>query len=172
MRFVSSYSLAAGARGQLQIVELNVQEATNGLRLVLTESPYRGGMSIGRYVVGMDRGRELPRILFAPVTPRSDSLIVADQLGRCTFEYLREPRTPTQPAEWRAVWDDLQQLPAAVRIVLEPAKPEARLQPVTIVAQVRARYAPPSGPGVQPYIDPRAIEVPNPRGGTMLVLPR
>ncbi|MBI1354895.1 MAG: prepilin-type N-terminal cleavage/methylation domain-containing protein [Acidobacteria bacterium] len=171
MRFVSSYSLAAGARGQLQIVELNVQSASNGLRLILTESPFRGGLSVGRFAVGLDRVGERPRILFAPVTPRADSLIVADQLARCTFAYLREPRVPGQPAEWRTVWDDIQQIPSAVRIELEPNKPEARLQPVTIVAQVRARYAPPAGYGAQPQIDPRAIEVPNPRGGTMLVMP-
>ncbi|MEZ5396271.1 MAG: prepilin-type N-terminal cleavage/methylation domain-containing protein [Bryobacterales bacterium] len=44
MRFVSSYSIEAGPRGGLSIIELNVQ-AKNGLRLVLTESPYRGPLS-------------------------------------------------------------------------------------------------------------------------------
>lgn len=172
MRFISSFSLEAGARGQLQIIELNVQSAQSGLRLVLTQSPFRGGPSVGRYVVGVDRSSPEPRLLFRPVVPRTDSLIVADQLAAVSFEYLREGRTPRDPALWRTTWDDLQQIPAAVRVILQPAKVEARLQPVTIVAQVRARYAPPAGAGQQVQIDPRAVVVDGPGGRSTLVMPQ
>lgn len=171
MRFISSFSLEAGARGQLQVIELNVQAAENGLRLVLTQSPFRGGISVGRYVVGVDRSSAEQRLLFRPVEPRADSLIVADQLAAVSFEYLREGRTPREPALWRAAWDDLRQIPAAVRVVLQPAKAEARLQPVTIVAQVRARYAPPGGNEGQPVLDRRAVVVEGPGGRSVLMVP-
>lgn len=171
MRFISSYSLEAGARGQLQVIELNVQQARNGLRLVLTQSPFRGGPSVGRYIVGVDSSAGAPRLLFRPVQPRADSLIVADQLAAVSFEYLREGRTPRDPALWRTAWDDMQQIPAAVRVILEPQKPEARLQPVTIVAQVRARYAPPAGSGQQAWIDPNAVVIEGPGGRQILASP-
>jgi prepilin-type N-terminal cleavage/methylation domain-containing protein len=164
MRFISSYSLEAGARGALQVIELNVQQGANGLRLILTQSPFLGGPSVGRFIVGLDRTAAEPLLLFRPVQPRADSLIVADQLASCSFEYLREPRTPSDPALWRVRWDDLRQIPAAVRVVLEPAQAEARLQPVTVVAEVRARYAPPAGNGQQAWIDPNAVIIEGPNG--------
>jgi hypothetical protein len=144
MRFVSSYSIDAGSRGGLTIVELNVQRSENGLRLVLTQSPYRGPSSTGRYATGIDRDAiGGPRILYSAVKPRADSLIVADRLASCAFQYQHEPRAPGQPAEWQPVWGDSGQLPAAIRVTLAPAEAEARLQPVSLTAEVRARYAPP-----------------------------
>lgn len=175
MRFVSSYSLESGPRGGLVIVELNVQQTKDGQRLVLTQSPYRGPLSTGRYATGVDRdGPNGLRILFSPVQPRSDSLIVADQLETCTFEYQREPRGPADSAEWLPAWGDPNQLPAAVRVLLSPAKEEPRLQPVSITAEVRARYAPPFGPGQNqgPRLAPGTEEVRGPNGGTMLRLRR
>lgn len=170
MRFVSSYSLDAGPRGGLTIVELNVQNAKNGRRLVLTQSPYRGPASTGRFVVGVDReGPQGMRILYRPVQPRSDSLIVADQLATCTFEYQREPRGVGGVAEWLPVWGDVNQLPAAIRVRIEPAKTEPRLQPVTITAEVRARYAPPWAPGqvLAPQLGPDVEEIRTPNGTTL-----
>ena len=170
MRFVSSYSIEAGARGGLSIVELNVQRAKEGLRLVLTQSPYRGPFSTGRYAVGVDRGDPRgPRILFSPVKPRSDSLIVADQLETCRFEYQRGPRSMADDAEWLPAWGDPRQLPAAVRVVMAPAQAEPRLQPVAITAEVRARYAPPFSPGGtgQPRLAPGTEEVRTPNGTTL-----
>ena len=175
MRFVSSYSLDAGPRGGLIIVELNVQNAKEGERLVLTQSPYRGPFSTGRYAMGTERdGPAGFRILYSPVRPRADSLIVADQLESCLFEYQREPRTPGEPAEWLPFWGDANQLPAAIRVRLTPAKREARLQPVAITAEVRARYAPPFGPGQNtgPQLERDVIEIRTPNGTTLRRAPR
>ena len=174
MRFVSSYSIETGARGGLSIVELNVQSAREGLRLVLTQSPYRGPLSTGRFATGVDRGGPNGlRILFSPVRPRSDSLIVADQLEHCTFEYQREPRSMADDAEWLPFWGDPNQLPAGVRVHIKPAKSEPRLQPVSITAELRARYAPPygSGQGATLRLAPGAIEVQTPTGTTIRMGP-
>lgn len=163
MRFVSSYSTSEGVRGGLRIVELNVQRGANGLRLVLTESPYRGPLSVGRYITGVEPTQDnRTRLLFARVRPREDSLIVADSLSACEFSYLRQGRRPGDPSEWTPVWDDMQKLPEAVRVALEPDEPEARLQPVTIVAEVRAQYVPPNQ-GPQPNLQEAEI-VQTPRG--------
>ncbi len=170
MRFVSSYSLEAGARGGLSIIELNVQQASEGKRLVLTQSPYRGPLSTGRFVSGVDRGDpDGLRILFRPVQPRADSLIVADQLADCAFEYQREPRGLGDAAVWLPVWGDPRQLPAAVRVTLTPAKAEPRLQPVSITAELRARYAPPFAPGQsgEPRLAPGTEEIRTPTGTTL-----
>jgi prepilin-type N-terminal cleavage/methylation domain-containing protein len=175
MRFVSSYSLDAGPRGGLTIVELNVQNAKEGERLVLTQSPYHGPFSTGRYATGTERvGPGGLRILYSPVKPRSDSLIVADQLASCVFEYQREPRTPSEPAEWLPFWGDPNQLPSAIRVRLTPAKQEARLQPVAITAEVRARYAPPFSPGQirGPQLERDVIEVRTPNGTILRRAPR
>ena len=163
MRFVSSYSMTEGVRGGLRILELNVQRGANGLRLVLTESPYRGPASVGRYITGVEpsiEGRN--RLLFSTVRPRADSLIVADALADCTFSYLRQGRRPDEPSEWIPVWDDMQKLPEAVRIALEPKEAEARLQPVTIVAEVRTQYSPPNQ-GPQPNLQEAEV-IQTPRG--------
>ena len=69
MRFVSSYSMYEGVRGGLRIVELNTMRTTEGLRLVLTESPYLGSMSIGRFIRGSERSGRFLRVLFDPVRP-------------------------------------------------------------------------------------------------------
>ena len=175
MRFVSSYSLDSGPRGGLTIVELNVQRAENGLRLVLTQSPYRGPVSAGRYAIGVEReGPNGLRILYSPVRPRSDSLIVADQLATCVFEYQREARSLADAAEWLPVWGDATQLPAAIRVRLAPAKAEPRLQPVAITAEVRARYAPPwtPGQGNAPRLGPDVEEVRTPNGTILRLRPR
>jgi len=137
---------------------------------VLTQSPYHGPLSTGRYVTGVDRdGPRGLRVLYSPVKPRPDSLIVADQLEACTFEYQREPRGPAERAEWLPVWGDPAQLPAAIRVRLTPAKAEPRLQPTSITAEVRARYAPPFGPGQNsgPRLDPRTEEIRGPNGTTL-----
>ena len=140
MRFVSSYSITKGSRGGLQIVELMVAKGPKGLRLLLTQSPYLGPLSVGRFIVGGERTDRGLRPIFAPLRARADSLIVADQLASCDFIFLREARRGEERDEWIPVWDDLRQLPQAVRVEMRPLEQEARLQPVTIVAEVRARY--------------------------------
>ena len=142
MRFVSSYSMTEGVRGGLQIVELQVSPGDEGMRLLLTQSPYQGPLSIGRFVVGVE---QLPdpsarRVLFTPLRPRADSLIVADRLSAVNFSYLRGARRRGEPDVWVSVWDYPQQLPQAIRVEIQPLEDVGRLRPVTIVSEVRARY--------------------------------
>ena len=168
MRFVSSYSWTAGPRGGLRIVELSLGETERGLRLILTESPYQGPLSAGRFVVGMDRG-EAGRVIvrFSPVVPRADSLIVADELASCRFSYFRERRFPGDEPRWVEVWDNPQQVPAAIRVNLEPREPGPRLKPTSITAEVRARYGRlDTGPTMN--IDPRRAEIVDTPHGTVL----
>ncbi len=139
MRFVSSYSMTEGVRGGLQIVELMVSTGPSGLRLLLTQSRYQGPLSVGRFIIGSEPSEKGQRLLFAPLQPRADSLIVADRLAACDFLFLRSDRRERQD-EWVPVWDDLRQLPQAIKVEMRPLEREARLQPVTIVAEVRARY--------------------------------
>lgn len=171
MRFVSSYSMYEGVRGGLHIVELNTMRTTEGLRLVLTESPYLGAMSVGRFVRGSERSGRFLRILFDPVRPREDSLIVADRLGDIEFAYRAEPEGPNDrdEMEWTPTWDNSRQLPSAIRVRLVAAEDQARLQPVTIVSQVRARYVEPGGAQRAPQIDWDLYEVVDtPNGGRTL----
>ena len=145
MRFVSSYSLEAGVRAGLRIVELSVISGDEGRRLILNELPYRGPRSVGVFALQSVPERTSfsgRRIIFTPVRARADSLIAADRLSFCRFSYLRYPREREAPGEWIPVWDDLQNVPVAVRLEMAPAAVEAGLQPVTITAQIRAEYAP------------------------------
>lgn len=145
MRFVSSYSMTSGVRGGLQIVELQTSPGQEGTRLILTQTPYQGPLSVGRFIIGAEPLAE-PRsyhVLFTPLQVRPDSLIVADRLAEVRFSYLRGPRGPNEPDVWVPVWDQPQQLPQAIRVDLQPLEDVGRLRPVAIVSEVRARYGRP-----------------------------
>ena len=78
MRFVSSYSLEAGVRAGLRIVELSVISGDEGRRLILNELPYRGPRSVGVFALQSVPERTSfsgRRIIFTPVRARADSLI-------------------------------------------------------------------------------------------------
>lgn len=146
LRFVSSYSLAAGVRSGLRIVELSVIPGEQGLRLILNELPYQGPRSVGFFVLEAPvdpRSFSGRRMVFIPIRARADSLIVADRLRVCRFSYLRYPPDREAPGEWIPVWDDYKKVPVAVRLELEPSAVAAGLQPVTITAQIRAEYGAP-----------------------------
>ena len=155
MRFVTSYSLLEGVRGGLQVVELLSRGREKGLSLLLTHSPYRGPLSVGRFIMGREPSldRTSSRLIFSPIRTRPDTMIVADQLEACSFSYLAEPRNPDEPPRWKPVWDDDRQIPAAVRIEMRPAGEDVRLDPITLVAQIRARYAPPGQQDWQPNLN-------------------
>lgn len=145
MRFVSSYSMTEGVRGGLQIVELQVSPGREGMRLLLTQTPYQGPLSVGRFIIGSER---LPqpgamRLFFTPIQPRADTLIAADRLRSAAFSYLKGSLRQGEPDVWVAVWDQPQQLPQAIRVQLEPLPDEGRLRPVAIVSEVRARHGTP-----------------------------
>jgi general secretion pathway protein J len=145
MRFVSSYSMTEGVRGGLQVVELQTSPGQEGTRLILTQTPYQGPLSVGRFIVGVDPLPEPPsfHLLFTPLQVRADSLIVADRLAEVRFSYLRGPRRPNEPDAWVSVWDQPRQLPQAIRVDLRPFEDAGRLRPVSIVSEVRARYGRP-----------------------------
>jgi len=149
MRFVTSYSWREGVRGGLRAVELSLGRTDEGLRLLLTESFYMGPRSVGSWIVGsapLANGSGV-RMLFAPVRPRPDTLIIADKLARCTFSYLRAPRRAGEAAVWLPLWDDVRQIPEAVRIEMAPTGTSARLMPTTITAALPAKYVPPDEGG-------------------------
>ncbi len=142
MRFVSSYSMTEGVRGGLQIVELQASPGQEGTRLILTQTPYQGPLSVGRFIIGIEPLSEPAsfQVLFTPLETRADSLIVADRLSEVRFSYLRGPRGPNEPDTWVSVWDQPRQLPQAIRVDLRPLEDVGRLRPVSIVSEVRARY--------------------------------
>jgi hypothetical protein len=144
MRFVSEYSLTAGRRGGLRIVELQIGDASRGRRILLNELPYGGPGALGSMITGMESDpiSGAPRLLFVPIVPRATSLIIADELESCRFSYLRLPRTRAEPALWAPQWDDLTRFPGAIRVEMMPRQGQARLLPVSITAPVRARFAP------------------------------
>jgi prepilin-type N-terminal cleavage/methylation domain-containing protein len=145
MRFVTDYSLTAGRRAGLRIVELQIAEASRGTRVLVNEMPYRGPADLLAVIQGVDRDPLAGglRLLFAPVQARPTSLILADELAECRFSYLRAARRQGEPALWIPQWTELNSLPSAIRIEMTPRQGEARLLPVTITAPVRAR------PGLQ-----------------------
>jgi prepilin-type N-terminal cleavage/methylation domain-containing protein len=143
MRFVSGYSLTAGRRGGLRIVELQVGDTSRGRRILLNELPYGGPAALGGMITGVEADplSGAPHLLFAPIVPRATSLIIADELEACRFSYLRLPRTRAEPALWVPRWGDLIRLPGAIRVEMTPRQGQARLLPVSITAPVRARFA-------------------------------
>lgn len=141
MRFVSSYSMTEGVRGGLQIVELQTSPGREGTRLILTQTPYQGPLSVGRFIIGAEPPTQPGslRLLFTPLQVRADSLIVADRLAEVSFSYLRGGRA-NEPDVWVPVWDRPQQLPQAIRVDMQPLEDVGRLRPVAVVSEVRARY--------------------------------
>lgn len=142
MRFISAYSLTAGRRGGLRLIELQVTDTERGLRMLLNELPYRGGGDLGGLIGGVEHdpisgGR---RLVFAPIQAQAGSLIIADELESCRFSYLRLPRSRAGQSQWAPQWDELTRLPGAIRVEMTPRRPEARLLPVSVTAPVRARF--------------------------------
>jgi hypothetical protein len=124
LRLITSYSLAEGARGYPRLVEFQVTPEPGGtLRLVENEVPYTGPAVIGPICAG---GR------FLPVRVGPQSLVLAEGLATCRLVY-REPQ-PGSPAggRWVDAWDRFN-LPAAVRIEMVPARPDAARLPVVSV---------------------------------------
>jgi len=140
MRFVSAYSITSGSRSGLNVFELQVVESKNGRRVLLNQFPYGGPFRAGELIEGIEpmpdgRGR---RLLFRPVEPRGNSLIVADELTDCEFRYLRQPRRPDEPTEWIDVWSNPRALPLAISVRLTPAADPGHLLPVSITTPIPA----------------------------------
>ncbi len=140
LRFVSSSSLAEGARGYPRIVEYTVApDPQGGVRLMMNERIYTGPSSLAPFCGPQG---------FAPVALAADSVQLAGKLALCRFAY-RKP-APDSPlgAEWDPGWN-LPDLPRAVRIEMTPLAPDSSHLPMlTVNALVHVtRYM------LEPYAD-------------------
>lgn len=135
MRFLSTFSLQMGWRGQPQILELAVipGEEQRGVRLIVNEIPYSpqtlNTLCLGR---ATDPVTGAGRPLFRPVEAGPSSFVLADKLAYCRFVF-QEPATPPLFVERWVPRYELARWPAGVRIEMAPLEPNpARLQPVAI----------------------------------------
>jgi prepilin-type N-terminal cleavage/methylation domain-containing protein len=119
MRFVTSYSLRDAWRGNPQIAAFTVipGDHNQGVRLIVNEIPYTGPPQAGLMIAGFDE-RGFPH--FAPITPGSDSFVLADRLAYCRFRYL-EPRPEPPIRVWREDWAlPPQFFPLGIRVEMAP----------------------------------------------------
>jgi general secretion pathway protein J len=124
VRFVSSYSLAEGARGYPRLVEYQVAPDPNGgVRLLMNERIYYGPASSVPLCVNRT---------FLPIVITPESVEMAGRLAYCRLVY-REP-TPYSPVggAWLPVWNQ-PNLPRVVRIEMASLDPNpARLPVLTL----------------------------------------
>jgi general secretion pathway protein J len=139
LHLVSSYSLSEGARGYPHVLEFQVIPADGGgWRLIVNEYLYGGPASTIPFCLNG---------VFLPVQAKPESFVLADRLAYCRFLYRQ--RIPGAPAAgaWETIWSDIS-LPAAVRIEMEPLRPDpAQLPlvnvtvPIHITREVGSAYA-------------------------------
>ena len=124
VRFVSSFSLAEGARGYPRVVEyVAAPDPHGGVRLMMNERVYSGPASVAPLCVSNT---------FPPVQVTPLSVEMAGKLAYCRFLY-RVP-VPDSPlgADWIAVWQR-PDLPRAVRVEMMPLEPNpSRLPMLTL----------------------------------------
>ncbi len=140
-RFVTSYSIAEGARGVPQIVEYQARplpNVANGrMQLALAEHPYTGTGSTAAYCNDLQ-----PR----PVELTANALVLVDDLAACHFSYhLPYDTYVYKETPWVAAWDGrLTSLPAGMKIDLVAADPALvrlslfSITPFSITAPMRA----------------------------------
>ena len=140
MRMVSSYSLAEAARGYPRLIEYMVVpgEKGQGFRLIVNEPYYNGPATFQSICSGM---MPLPNggltLQLAPPQPAPTSFILADQLARCQFFYLREVPGSNGRREWVPSWRE-RSLPLAIRFEMAPLRPDpSRAQFRTLTLPVR-----------------------------------
>jgi prepilin-type N-terminal cleavage/methylation domain-containing protein len=129
LRFISSYSIAEGARGYPQIVEYRVLSGDRGsVRLVATERPYTGPQSTIPFCTGTALSASpfefgAANQASAKPTPET-SYVLADHLAYCRFSY-HEPYDQNTFLEtpWLPQWDR-PVVPAGVRLEMQPTAPE------------------------------------------------
>jgi prepilin-type N-terminal cleavage/methylation domain-containing protein len=111
VRFVSSFSLAEGARGYPQVVEyVAASDPNGGVRLMMNERVYFGPASIAP---------QCANNIFPPVQVTPQSVEMAGKLAYCRFAY-RVPVTDSPVGgEWLPLWQRLD-LPRAVRVEMMP----------------------------------------------------
>lgn len=144
MRLVSSYSLAEAARGYPRLVEYLVVPGENGegFRLVVNEPYYNGPATFQNICAGMSpvAGGGLA-IQLAPPQISTSTFILADQLARCQFSYLRDVPGTTR-RQWVPSWRE-KGLPYAIRFEMAPLRPDpSRAQFRTLTLPVRVNRDP------------------------------
>lgn len=140
LRFVSSSSLAEGARGYPRIVEYMVApDPEGGVRLMMNERIYTGPSSLTPLCAPQG---------FVPVALAANSVQMAGRLAFCRFGYRRPVLDSPLGAEWDPGWH-LPDLPRAVRIEMAPlAADSSRLPMLTVNALVHVTRL-----VLQPYAD-------------------
>ena len=151
MRFVSSFSLGEGWRGFAQVLEFQVipGERGAGVRLVVNEHVFTGGLGAGAFCLGTAMDPELgvlaPR--FRPIAIGPASFVLADRLAFCRFSY-RDVLPAPPGARWVTRWI-FPRWPTAVRIEMAPIEPDlASVQPMSMTAPIRIN-AEPGAAGVE-----------------------
>ncbi len=139
VRFVSSFSLAEGARGYPRVVEyVAAPDPGGGLRLMMNERIYSGPASVAP---------QCANNIFPPVQVTPQSVEMAGKLAYCRFGY--RTAVPDSPigGDWLTVWQR-PDLPRAVRVEMMPLDanpshlPMLTLNvPVHITRLVNAPYA-------------------------------
>ncbi len=143
MRFVSAWSLEAGPRGGLRLIELQVTEGPRGRRVLMNDRPFPGARGLGALVKGEGpaaAGGE-QRLFFAAIPALPTSFILADELEACSFSY-QQRDDPSRPGLWVSVWTRTMALPEAVTIQIGARGDSARLRPVNVTVLVPARMRP------------------------------
>ncbi|MCU1336213.1 MAG: hypothetical protein JWO19_1794 [Bryobacterales bacterium] len=125
LQMVSTYSIAEGSRGYPRIVEYQVAPDENGtVKLVVYERLYTGPGSTAGFC-----GESIA------LQGSAQPLVAATRLAYCRISYHQmNPDTQFRGGGWVDGWTD-PDLPAAVRIEMVPAAPDAvRLPMVAVTA--------------------------------------
>jgi prepilin-type N-terminal cleavage/methylation domain-containing protein len=129
LRFVSSFSMAEGARGYPRLVEYQVApDPSGGVRLMMNERIYTGPAGIAPLC--LDR-------MFLPIQLTQQSIQMAGNLALCQIDYqVPVPDSPLGGA-WVPAWNR-PNLPHTVRIEMNPLHPDpAGLPMLTLTVPIR-----------------------------------
>jgi prepilin-type N-terminal cleavage/methylation domain-containing protein len=127
LQMVSTYSMAEGARGLPHIVEYQVAPDENGtVQLIVYERIYTGQASTAGFC-----GESVA------LQGSAQSIVAASRLAYCRISYHQmDPDTEFRGGSWVSSWSQ-PDLPAAVRIEMLPAAPDAaRLPAVAVTASL------------------------------------
>jgi general secretion pathway protein J len=131
MRLVSVFSLDGAWRGRPQILEIFVipGEHSEGVTLVVNETPYTGPLLAPNFCIGMPEANP-------------HSFVLADKLSYCRFTYLGPAANPADPRIWSPEWKR-NGWPFGIRVEMAPIDPNpSRLQPITVTVPIYMYRAP------------------------------
>jgi hypothetical protein len=125
LRFVSSSSLAEGARGYPRVIEyIAAPDPEGGLRLMMNERIYDGPSSL----IPLCAAQGL-----APVALTPQSVELAGKMAYIRFGYRKPIPDSPMGGDWMPVWQGIPDLPRAVRIEMAPlASDPAHLPMLTV----------------------------------------